>query len=158
MVVSDINLGLSRPAYTAATGQLWSSLECTMTTVRGGPLMAEGSRSRAQDAADEALRRTTEDTRARAEAAQTALNEVSAASRKVFDAWASGAEATLKATFEAENAALQAGISMLEATAAADRTALEQWGEVARQAQKAALDAFRANLRAARQITDTSSR
>ena len=100
--------------------------------------MAEGSRSRAQDLAENA--------------AQTAMSGASEASRRVFDAWVSGVETTLRATFEAENAALQAGISVLEATAAADRTALEQWGAVAREAQDAALEAFRSNLEAARQI------
>jgi hypothetical protein len=80
------------------------------------------------------------------------------ASRRIFDAWATGVEATLKATFDAETAALQAGMSVLEATAAADRSALQQWADVARQAQDAAIEAFRANLRATQRIMDVGKR
>jgi hypothetical protein len=76
------------------------------------------------------------------------------ASRKIFEAWASGVEATLKATFDAENAALAAGMSMLEATNAADHTAMQQWADAARQAQDAAMEAFRTNLRATQQMMD----
>jgi hypothetical protein len=76
------------------------------------------------------------------------------ASRKMFEAWATGVEATLKATFAAENAALAAGMSLLEAASNADRTAMQQWADAARQAQDAALEAFRTNLKATQQMMD----
>jgi hypothetical protein len=83
-----------------------------------------------------------------------AVSGAADASRKIFEAWASGVEATLKATFDAENAALAAGMSVLQATSAADQAAFQQWAEAARPAQDAALEAFRTNLRATQQMMD----
>jgi hypothetical protein len=85
-------------------------------------------------------------------AGETAISGATEASRKIFEAWASGVEATLKATFDAENAALAAGMSVLEATSGADRAAMQQWADAARQAQDAAMEAFRTNMRATRQM------
>ena len=80
------------------------------------------------------------------------------ASRKMFEAWATGVEATLKATFAAENAALAAGMSLLEVASKADRTAMQQWADAARQAQDAAMEAFRTNLRATQQMLDVEGK
>jgi hypothetical protein len=100
-----------------------------------------------------------ESTRASApKAGETAISGATQASRKIFEAWASGVEATLKATFDAENAALAAGLSVLEATSAADRAAMQQWADAARQAQDAAMEAFRTNLRATQQMMDVGQR
>ena len=102
--------------------------------------MPDSTRASAQNPGEDAVRRSAD------------------ASRKIFEAWASGVEATLKATFDAENAALAAGMSMLEATSAADRAAMQQWADAARQAQDAAMEAFRTNLRATQQMMDTGRR
>ena len=100
-----------------------------------------------------------ESTRASAQnAGESAMTGATEASRKIFEAWASGVEATLKATFEAENAALAAGLSVLEAATAADRTAFQQWADAARQAQDAAMEAFRTNLRATQQMLDVEGK
>jgi hypothetical protein len=84
-----------------------------------------------------------------AEAGRAYLEEMSDVNRKLFSAWASGAEATLKATLEAQNAALTAGLSLLNSAGSHSQAAGEQLADVARQAQQAALEAFQATVRAA---------
>ena len=88
-----------------------------------------------------------------AEAGRTYLEEIGEVNRKLFSAWASGAEASLKATLETQNAALTAGLSLLRTAGDQNQAVGQQWAEVARQAQQAALDAFQATLRAAEKTT-----
>jgi nicotinamide mononucleotide (NMN) deamidase PncC len=92
------------------------------------------------------------DTRRQAtEASRAYLTEMSEVNRKLFSAWASGAEASLKATLEVQQAALSAGISLLSTGGSENQAAGQHWADVARQAQQAALEAFQATLRAAEQ-------
>ena len=85
---------------------------------------------------------------------QTPGEGAAEASRKIFEAWATGVEASLRATFAAENAALAAGLSVLQATSAAEQAGLQQWAQAARQAQDAAMEAFRTNLQATQHLMD----
>ena len=87
-----------------------------------------------------------ETARATGDALQSSLDAASEVSRRVFSAWADGAEATLKAMFDAQNTALQANMSVLQSATVANQAAVRRWTEMARQAQRAALEAFRANL------------
>ena len=79
------------------------------------------------------------------------LAEITEVNRKLFSAWASGAEASLKATMETQNAALTAGLSLLSTAGSQNQAAGQQWADAARQAQQAALEAFQTTLRAAEQ-------
>jgi len=102
----------------------------------------------------ESSRRTAEGARAAVSASRELMDDAAQVSRKVFDAWVSGAEATLNATFELQNASLAAGVALLESASTSQLTVLKQWDTAAHEAQQAALQAFRAQVRAINRLSE----
>ena len=102
----------------------------------------------------ESSRRTAEGARAAVEATRDLMDDATKVSRRLFDAWVTGAEATLKATFELQNASLSAGAGFVEASSKSQLTTLKQWETAAREAQQAALQAFGAQVRATSRLFD----
>lgn len=75
------------------------------------------------------------------------LERSTQASRAIFDAWTSGAEASLRAALSVQTAALSAGLSLLDAANAANRDAVSHWSALSSQAREAAMTAWQTNLR-----------
>jgi hypothetical protein len=81
------------------------------------------------------------------------MHQANEASRKMFDAWASGMEASLRAAFEVQNAALSSGHSLMDASTNSSRNVVQQWTEATREAQQATLEVWQAGFRAAMQYS-----
>ncbi len=114
---------------------------------------AANATTEAMRAAAETGRRTVENMQSIGQVGREYLGEYNDASRKLFDAWATGAEATMRAAFDVQNSALNTSMELLQTGANSNRTLAHQWADVARQAQQAALEAFQANVRAAENLT-----
>ena len=131
-------------------------------TVNEGARMAAENSARAAGemmrAAADASRRTVEGARATANVTREYMDQTADAGRKLFDAWASGAEASLQAAFALQNTALSAGLSLVEANNASGCAAAQRWSDAARQAQQATLEAWRASVSAAQKLAATGDK
>src|ERR671937_2733210 len=111
------------------------------------------TRQTVNEAASEAMRATSEASRRTLQGAQDAMRTTHAylqqsteANRKLFQAYAQGAEAALKGGFEVQNAVFAAGQSVLDASTTSSRDVVQQWTETAREAQQAMLDLWQAGV------------
>jgi hypothetical protein len=116
---------------------------------------ADTTRETVNEAANEAIRSTSEASRRTLVSAQdsmqtaqqtarTYLEESIEANRKLYNAYAQALEAAIKGGFEVQNAVLAAGMSFLDAGTNSSRNVVQQWTERAREAQQAALDKWQA--------------
>jgi hypothetical protein len=110
-------------------------------------------RQTVNEATSEAMRATSEASRRTLQSAQDVMQttraylaESTEANRKLFQAYAQGAEAALKGGFEVQNAVFAAGQSVLDASANSSRNVLQQWTEIAHEAQQATLDLWQAGV------------
>jgi hypothetical protein len=110
-------------------------------------------RQTVNEATSEAMRATTEASRRTLQSAQDVMQttraylaESTEANRKLFSAYAQGAEAALKGGFEVQNAVFAAGQSILDASANSSRNVVQQWTEIAHEAQQATLDLWQAGV------------
>jgi hypothetical protein len=100
----------------------------------------------------ETARRSAEGARTAVEATRAFLDDTAEVRRKLFDVWATNAEATLKANYELQNAAFATGLALFDTAATSQRTVVQQWEAAAHQVQQAGLEAFRAQIRASARL------
>jgi hypothetical protein len=121
-------------------------------------------RQTVNEATSEAMRATSEASRRSLQSVQDAMQttraylaESTEANRKLFQAYAQGAEAALKGGFEVQNAVFAAGQSVLDASANSSRNVLQQWTEIAHEAQQATLELWQAGVGAGDQMLGSAA-
>jgi hypothetical protein len=126
------------------------------------------TRETVNEAANEAIRATSEASRRTLVSAQdsmqtaqqtarTYLEQSIEANRKLFNAYAQGIEAAIKGGFEVQNAVFAAGMSFLDASANSSRNVVQQWTEATREAQQAALEAWQAGVGTSDKLLSSAS-
>jgi hypothetical protein len=126
------------------------------------------TRETVNEAANEAIRATSEASRRTLVSAQdsmqtaqqtarTYLEQSIEANRKLFNAYAQGIEAAIKGGFEVQNAVYAAGMSFLDASSNSSRNVVQQWTEIAREAQQATLELWQAGVGAGDKMLASSA-